>query len=110
MKPILLSCLIAIFLTFHPLVSAEMDWQGLDRERIELALPLLVIKGSKGLLACGYVNVKTCNKTKEACAIVSGVMNHNEMLVAKVNAVSPPAQALGVTVGMTGAEALERFR
>ena len=107
MKPILLSCLIAIFLTFHPLVSAEMDWQGLDRERIELALPLLVIKGSKGLLACGYVNVKTCNKTKEACAIV---MNHNEMLVAKVNAVSPPAQALGVTVGMTGAEALERFR
>jgi uncharacterized protein YunC (DUF1805 family) len=37
-------------------------------------------------------------------------MNHNEMLVAKVNAVSPPAQALGVTVGMTGAEALERFR
>ena len=63
MKPILLLCLIAIFLTSRPLSSAEMDWQGLDRERIELALPLLVIKGSKGLLACGYVNVKTCVKT-----------------------------------------------
>jgi len=87
-----------------------MNWQGLDRERIDLALPLLVVKGSKGLLACGYVNVEACNKTNEACAIVSGVMNHDDMLVAEIKAVSPPALALGVRVGMTGAEALERFR
>ncbi len=110
MKPFLLVCLIVITLTSHKSHSAEIDWQGLDRARIDLALPLLVIKGTKGLLACGYVNVETCDKTEEACAIVSGVMNHNDMLVATVNAVSPRASALGVTIGMTGAEALERLR
>jgi len=110
MKSTLVICLTLLSLVSVSARSAEMNWQGLDRERIDLALPLLVIKGSKGLLACGYVNVKACDKTKEACAIVSGVMNHDDMLVAKVNAVSPPAMALGVTVGMTGAEALERFR
>lgn len=110
MRNTLLACLVALCLNPLQSYAKEMNWQGLDRERIDLALPLLVIKGSKGLLACGYVNVKACDKTKEACAIVSGVMNHDDMLVAKVKAVSPPALALGVTVGMTGAEALERFR
>ena len=87
-----------------------MNWDRLDREHIDLAIPLLVIKGSKGLLACDYVNVKACYKAKEACAIASGVMDHDDRLVAKVNAVSPSALALSVTVGMTGAEALARFR
>ena len=110
MRKILLTCLVAFCLNPLQSFAEEMDWQGLDRERIDLALPLLVIKGSKGLLACGYINVKACDKAKEACAIVSGVMDHDDMLVATVNAVSPPALALGVMVGMTGAEALARFR
>jgi len=53
-----------------------MNWSGLSKEHIQLQLPLLIIKGSKGFLACGYVNVETCNKTGEACAIVTGVKTH----------------------------------
>ena len=87
-----------------------MDWKGLIKEQIQLGLPLLVIKGSKGFLGCGYINVETCNKTGEACAIVTGVKTHDEMLAAEVKAVSSEAEKLGVRVGMKGEEALEFFR
>ena len=83
-----------------------MDWTGLSKESIELKLPLLIIKSSKGFLACGYINIETCNKTGEACAIVTGVKTHDEMLDADVKAVSREAEKLGLRVGMKGAEVL----
>ena len=87
-----------------------MDWEGFTKEEIQLALPLLIIKGSKGFLGCGYINVEACNKTGEACAIVTAVNNYDAMLAAKVTAVSTEAARLGVQVGMKGEEALEIFR
>jgi uncharacterized protein YunC (DUF1805 family) len=87
-----------------------MDWEGFTKEEIQLELPLLVIKGSKGFLGCGYINVKTCDKTGEACGIVTGVKTHDAMLSAEVKAVSIEAEELGVRVGMKGEEALEIFR
>jgi len=87
-----------------------MDWKGLTKEEIQLRLPLLIIKGARGFLACGYINCETCNKTGEACAIVTGVKTHDEMLKAEVKAVSTEAAKLGARIGMTGEEALEIFR
>ena len=87
-----------------------MNWEGLTKEYIQLGLPLLVIKGSKGFLGCGYINVETCDKTGEACGIVAGVKTHDVMLSAEVKAVSIEADKLGVRVGMKGEEALEIFR
>jgi uncharacterized protein YunC (DUF1805 family) len=90
--------------------ATDMDWNGLSKEKIELKLPLLIIKGSKGLLACGYIDVNTCNKTEEACAIVSGVKTHDDMLHAQVKAVSDAAEAMGVQVGMKGMDVLNLMR
>jgi uncharacterized protein YunC (DUF1805 family) len=87
-----------------------MDWKGLTKEQIQLGLPLLIIKGAKGFLACGYINVETCNKTGEACGIVTGVHTHDQMLNAEIKAVSAAAERLGVRIGMKGEEALARFR
>ena len=87
-----------------------MDWQNLSKEHIALKLPLLLIKGSKGFLACGYINAETCNKTSEACAIVSGVKTHDDMLGAEIKAVSVEAEKLGIKVGMSGEQALRIFR
>ena len=87
-----------------------MDWKRLTKEQIQLALPLLVIRGSKGFLGCGYINCETCNKTGEACAVVTGVKTHAEMLNAEIKAVSTEAARLGVQIGMKGEEALEIFR
>lgn len=87
-----------------------MDWNGLSKEKIDLTLPLLIIKGSKGFLACGYISVETCNKTNEACAIVSGVKTHDDMLEAEVKAVSKKAEKLGIQAGMKGSEVVELLR
>ena len=77
--------------------------------KYDLEKPLLVIKEEKGFLACAYINVETCNKTGEACAIVSGVKNHDEMKFAKIIALSEKAKVLGVNLGDTGQVALDKF-
>jgi uncharacterized protein YunC (DUF1805 family) len=87
-----------------------MNWQGLERHRIDLKLPLLVIRGSRGVLACGYLNVETFNKTGELGAIVTGVKDFDEMLAAKVVSVSRAAAQAGMKAGMTGGEAVEQIR
>ena len=70
---------------------------------------VLMIRGKKGLLGCGYLSVATADKIGDAVAIVSGVKNYDDMLKAEVKAVSAAAAALGVAAGMTGKEALEKF-
>ena len=69
----------------------------------------MIIKTEKGLLACGYLNVETFNKTGEAGAIVTGVSDYDDMLAAKVIKVSDAAAALGVGLADTGAEALAKM-
>lgn len=90
--------------------AESFKWDNLQRDRIELKLPLLTVQGHKGLLACGYVNVSTCDKTGEACATVTGVSNFDEMLGKPVVALSKAASDLGVVLGMSGEQALELMR
>ncbi|MBL8473217.1 MAG: YunC family protein [Rhodocyclaceae bacterium] len=76
----------------------------------QLKRPLLVMKAPNGFLACGYINVQTCDKLEEACAIVSGVSDFEEMKSATIVAVSKKALALGINVGDTGEAALKKFQ
>lgn len=87
-----------------------MNWDGLEKHRIDLKLPLLVIRGARGVLACGYLNVETFNKTGEVGAIVSGVRTFDDMLAAKVVACSAAATQAGIQPGITGADVLELIR
>ena len=88
--------------------DTTFDWSGLERSQISLEAPLLIVKGSLGFLGCGYINTDSC--IDEACAIVSGVNTHDDMLKASVKAVSKDATELGIKIGMTGAEAMELLR
>ena len=65
-------------------IKQNFSWFAQTTDRIELAAPLLIIKGKSGCLACGYINTDTCNNTGEACAVVSGVNTHEEMFEATV--------------------------
>lgn len=87
-----------------------MDLSKFVTTRHNLKRPLLIISGSKGVLACGYLNVQTFDKLDEAGAIVTGVSCFEDMLDAPLVAVSQAATRLGLNEGMTGREALERFR
>lgn len=86
-----------------------MDLRSFEKHFIQLKSPLLLIKGAKGILACGYLNIETFNRTGEAAAIVTGVKTHEDMVTAKVIAVSNAARSAGVEIGMTGEEALQKF-
>ena len=87
-----------------------MTIENFETLRFELKRPLLVIKGSRGFLACGYINPATCDKVEEACAIVSGVSSFDDMEKASVIAVSKGAEALGIRVGDTGESALLKLQ
>lgn len=86
-----------------------LDLSSFERFEIALKSPLLLIKGAKGVLACGYLNIEAFNRGGEAAAIVTGVRTHDDMLKAKVVAVSDAARGLGIEPGMTGAQALTKF-
>ena len=106
MKRLVLLTLLVSISTFAD--NTPFNWSGLDRSKISLEAPLLIVKGSLGFLGCGYINTDSC--IDEACAIVSGVNTHDDMLKASVKAVSKDATELGIKVGMTGAEAMELLR
>ena len=84
-----------------------MNTPDLEYFRIDLALPLLIIKAPKGMLACAYLDICTFNKTGEAAAIVSGVNDFDDMRSAIIIGVSKEASALGINVGETGQAALD---
>ena len=67
---------------------------------------ILLIRGGKGMLGCGYFSLDAAVKFGDALAIVSGVKNYDDMLAATVKAVSPEAESLGIKCGMSGKEAL----
>jgi uncharacterized protein YunC (DUF1805 family) len=95
---------IAILFSFSP-QAKNVDMQERNLH-FQLKKPLLIMTGPKGFLACGYIDVETCNKTGEACAIVTGVDNYDEMKAAKIVGVSQAAAELGIMPGMDGAAAL----
>ncbi|MBC7999318.1 MAG: DUF1805 domain-containing protein [Leptolyngbya sp.] len=83
--------------------------ESTEKLRFELKKPLLIVKEKNGFLACGYINVETCNATEEACAIVKGVNNYDDMYQASVVAVSKKAIDLGINVGDSGESALRKM-
>lgn len=71
--------------------------------------PLLLIKGKKGFLMCGYLNIKAAEKLGDVAAKVTGVGTFGEMLKAEVVEVTEKARGLGIKEGLTGREALEKM-
>ena len=69
---------------------------------------MIVIVGEKGYLMCGYLNKDAADKFGDAAAIAGG-STFEEILANPVKAVTEEAAKLGIEVGMTGAEALERL-
>ncbi|MEG1980667.1 MAG: DUF1805 domain-containing protein [Victivallaceae bacterium] len=67
---------------------------------------IILITAPRGLLGCGYFKTETADKLNDALAVVSGVKNFDDMLSAKIIALSTAAEKSGITLGMSGREAL----
>jgi uncharacterized protein YunC (DUF1805 family) len=87
-----------------------MNLDGIEQFRIDLKLPLLILRGSRGVLACGYLNLDTFNKTGDVAAVVTGVKTFDDMQESRVVGISKASEAAGLRAGMTGAEVLEIIR
>lgn len=61
--------------------------------------PLLLVRGEKGLVMCGYLNLEVAEKLGLAAAIVSGVSSFEDVFGAEVKAATSAARALGVEQG-----------
>ncbi len=77
--------------------------------RVELpdSPPLLLVVAERGFVMCGFLNVEAAEKLDVAAAVVSGVKSFEDVLNANVKATTSKAEALGVSVGMKGADALK---
>jgi len=67
-----------------------------------------------GIVGCGIYDVKTAGEFGQAIAIAKGtpakpLVDPEDLFDAKIVALTPKAQELGIQVGMTGREAVERM-
>ncbi|MHB1492358.1 MAG: YunC family protein [Thermoplasmataceae archaeon] len=62
--------------------------------------PLVIIKGNKGYVMCGYLNMETADKLGDIAVRVKGVKDADTILSSKVEAVSVRAKEIGIDVGM----------
>ncbi len=69
---------------------------------------LLMLLCKRGYIMCGYLNQSTAEAVGDAAAVVSG-SDFEELLKNSVKTVTPEAEQLGVTIGMTGAEAVSKL-
>ena len=94
-------------------MNTNLDIDGVSCNGYAIATPnatLLVITAPNGLLGCGDLNVATADQLNEALAVVRGVANFDDMLAAKVCEVSAVAEKLGISVGMSGKDALKLMK
>ncbi len=73
------------------------------------APPLILAKGSRGVVFCGYLSFEAAERQGLAAAIVKGVSSVNGLLEKQISQWTSKAAALGVSGGMTGKEALEKL-
>jgi uncharacterized protein YunC (DUF1805 family) len=58
--------------------------------------PLILIKGDKGFVMCGYLNIDVAEKLGATAAIVSGVKSFDDVLNAKIKTATSKAKDIGV--------------
>ena len=69
--------------------------------------PLLLVIGEKGFVMCGLLNMDAAEKLNVAAAMVSGVKSLEDVLEARVKAVTSEARKMGIEPGMMGRDAVE---
>ncbi len=69
--------------------------------------PLVAVVAEKGFVMCGFLDMKAAEKLDVVAAMVSGVRTVDDMLSAKVKAVTSKAKMKGIKRGMKVREAVK---
>jgi uncharacterized protein YunC (DUF1805 family) len=68
---------------------------------------LILLRGSRGYVMCGYLNLKAAERFKDVAIKVTGVSTIQEALNASVHSCTSPARKLGILKGQPVSEALK---
>lgn len=68
---------------------------------------LIVLRGRRGYVMCGYLDIAIARKFKEAAVKITGVSSIRGALAARVFACTPQAARLGIYPGQPVKEVLE---
>ena len=63
--------------------------------------PLLLIKGSKGFVMCGYLNMEVAERLGATAAMVSGVKSFDDVLNAQIKSATTKGKQIGLEPGKT---------
>ena len=66
---------------------------------------LIVLRGRRGYIMCGYLDLSAANKFNDAAIKITGVSNLTQALTARVFAASQQARKLGIYKGQPIKEA-----
>ena len=80
---------------------------GLSQKDSISGKSLIAVFGSNGFIMCGLLDMNAADKLGMVAAKVSGVNSIDELLEKKVVAITNNAEKLGVSLGISGLEALE---
>ncbi|MEM3626537.1 MAG: DUF1805 domain-containing protein [Candidatus Bathyarchaeia archaeon] len=91
--------------------SLKVDGKDCLGVKVELpdSPPLLLVIAEKGFVMCGFLNVEAAEKLGVAAAMVSGVKTFEDVFNTQVKAATSKAKGFGVTVGMSGLDALKHM-
>lgn len=68
---------------------------------------LILLRGAKGYVMCGYLNLMAAEKFKDAAVKITGVSTIEEALNGSVHSLSHPARKLGIYKGQPIKEVLK---
>jgi len=91
------------------ITTKNIDIDGRSVEALCMKLQeknLIVLRGAKGYIMCGYLNMDAANKFNEAAVKITGVTSIDDALKASAAEVSVAAAALGAKPGQAVKEIL----
>ena len=71
--------------------------------------PLLILKGKKGYVMCGYLNLEAAEKLGDTAVRASGVKDLETLLGASVAGASGKAKLLGINEGQKVSEIIAKL-
>jgi uncharacterized protein YunC (DUF1805 family) len=81
----------------------NLDIDGKAYQGLKVGLkglpPLVLIKGDKGFVMCGYLNLDAAKSLGATAAVVSGVSSWEDVLNAQIKTATMKAKALGLEPG-----------
>jgi uncharacterized protein YunC (DUF1805 family) len=84
------------------------EFQGV-KSTIPNGPPLILIKGDKGFVMCGYLSSEVAERLGLAAAIVSGVSSFEDVLNSEIKVTTSKAIELGVEAGMVVKNVISKF-